>query len=261
MENHEEALLLESALASSAIGHGLAALRSYDFADKGSFFSGMFALTIGIERVLKLIFLINSTENHGTLPTNQELKNIGHDIGRLIEMARWVNAEKALGVDTTKVDDPLCKEIVGLFSSFARSTRYYNLDAITGSANSEEPLAQWDRVVGKEVVKRHHRNTKRHEEELVFADSLAMRGGLVVWHVLEDGTHVRDIRSFVEARVLIETKQKYSVYYALCIVEFCVGVLEALDQRHVMSLCLSEYFRLFNTMDRQAVLRRKKWNP
>lgn len=53
VEMHREGLLLEGALASDALGHGLTALRSHDFADKGRFFSGMFPLTIGLERVLK----------------------------------------------------------------------------------------------------------------------------------------------------------------------------------------------------------------
>ncbi len=147
VEVHREGLLLEGALASDALGHGLTALRSYDFADKGRFFSGMFALTIGLERLLKLVFLISKAEDSGRFPNNKELKDVGHDVGCLITLARSINEDKSLGADTTKVDDELCAAIIELFSRFAKYARYYNLDSMTGSTGSadEEPLAAWPR--------------------------------------------------------------------------------------------------------------------
>lgn len=263
IETNREGLLLEGALASDALGHGITALRSYDFADKGRFFSGMFLLTIGLERLLKLIFLISEAENHGHFPDNKQLKDAGHDIGTLMERARSVNQTNSLEIDTNKIDDELCRKIVDQLSLFAKYTRYYNLDTLTGSKGTakEEPLATWDRVVGVEVVKRHHRKTRRHREALFYGKALAGMPGVVVSHFLEDGTHVTDTSALTEAAVYIETKQKYSLYYTLCIIEFCVEVLEALDQRQVPPIYLYEYFRIFNTLDRKAVLRRKKWNP
>lgn len=150
-----------------------------------------------------------------------------------------------------------------LLSRFARYARYYNFDSMTGSLGSgdEEPLAAWDRVVGTEVVKRHHRRTKRHRKAVAFGNALAGVPGIVVSHVLEDGTHATDTDVLTAAAVTIETKQKYSVYYVLCIVEFCVEVLEALDRRQNRPIYVSECFRVFNTLDRTAVLRRKRWNP
>lgn len=263
VEVHREGLLLEGALASDALGHGLTALRSYDFADKGRFFSGMFALTIGLERVLKLIFLISTAQDNGRFPTNKELKGVGHDVESLVALARSTNEAKSLGVDTAKIDDALCTAIIELLSRFARYARYYNLDSMTGSLGSgdEEPLAAWDRVVGTEVVRRHHRRTKRHRDAVAFGNALAGVPGIVVSHVLEDGTHATDTGVLTTAAVTIETKQKYSVYYVLCIVEFCVEVLETLDRRQNPPIYVSEYFRIFNTLDRAAVLRRKRWNP
>lgn len=79
-------------------------------------------------------------------------------------------------------------------------------------------------------------------------------------HVLEDGTPVTDLASLTKASVLAKTKQKYSVYYTLCVIEFAVKVLETLDRRQSPAIYLFEHFRRFNTLDRKAVLRRKKWN-
>lgn len=259
---HRETLLLEAALASEMLGQGLTALRCYTFADKGRFFGGMFALTVGLERVLKLAWIISKVEEDGRFPTDGELRDVGHNIKDLLGLARTINDAKRLGVDLSKVDDGLCVEIVDLLSAFARHARYYNINALTGSKKpkDEEPLAAWDRVVGVEVVGRHHQNTRRMQESLAFSKKLSDVRGIVVSHVLEDGTHVTDLATLTKASALRETKQKYSVYYTLCIVEFAVEVLEALDRRQTPSIYLFEHFRRFNTLDRKAVLRRKKWN-
>lgn len=262
LEVHRETLLLEAALASEMLGQGLTALRCYTFAEKGLFFAGMFTLTIGLERVLKLAWLVSKVEDDGRFPTNDELKKVGHNIKDLLRLARTINVAKNLGASPSKVDDSLCEKIIDLLSAFARHARYYNLDALTGSTKpkDEEPLAAWDRIVGIEVVSRHHRTTRKMEGSLAFAKAVTDIPGIVVSHVLEDGTHATDLETLTKASVLAGTKQKYSTYYTLCIIEFAVEVLEALDRRQSPPIYLFEHFRRFNTLSRKAVLRRKKWS-
>lgn len=57
--NQLELLGREAELASKTLGTGLTELRKYSFGGFGYFYSGMFSLVIGLERVAKLTLLSN----------------------------------------------------------------------------------------------------------------------------------------------------------------------------------------------------------
>src|SRR5664279_585163 len=141
-----EHLLLESILAGTNIGIGLTAIRRYNFTDKGQFFAGMFGFTIGLERLLKLIVILDYAQTHGAFPANAYLKdNFGHRLNDLFAAARRINELRGSPIDTASINDPLSATIVNVLSTFAKATRYYNLDVITGGARvtDQEPLQQW----------------------------------------------------------------------------------------------------------------------
>jgi hypothetical protein len=71
----ELALLREASMASMSIGVGLTHIRRYDFTQPGYFYSGLFSMTTGIERLLKLILIYDHRLNHhGSFPSNRHLK-------------------------------------------------------------------------------------------------------------------------------------------------------------------------------------------
>jgi len=55
----QELLGREAELAATTVGVGLTELRKYDFATIGRFYSGIFSYTIGIERICKLVLLLD----------------------------------------------------------------------------------------------------------------------------------------------------------------------------------------------------------
>ena len=169
---------------------------------------------------------------------------------------------KGIAVATDKLNDPICNSIISLLSTFAKGTRYYNLNTLAGqdSMPSEEPLAAWDDRVGRPIVERHYRHTEQKRCTLDLAARLDSGRGVCVEHRAEDGSRIDSLASLAAAQVLTDTKQKYSVWYSLCVVEFCVGVLEALDRRQNPVIYIYEFFRSFHTHDRRAALRRKKWD-
>ena len=255
-------ILLEGALASDLLGHSLTALCGYNFEKKGRFYGAMFGLSNGLERVAKLAFILWKIEEKGEPPDNKALKDWSHDVENLYLKLHELNESYDLGVDESKVSDTLCDEIVKHISNFGCSSRYYNLNSITGGTRPDdrEPLAAWDEDIGAELLRRHHRFTKKQKEERAIAEFLENSGGTVVFHTLEDGSSARDLLTFVRAAQFAKTKQKYSVWYVLCVIEFCVEILRALDFCRTPTY-VYEHFQLFHTGDRQATLRRKNWDP
>jgi hypothetical protein len=257
-----DTLLQESILAASAIANGLTSFRRYSFADKGAFFSGLFLFTIGLERILKLIVILDHWQTNGTLPANQELRTFSHGLDALLQKARDVNTCRSLSVDMTDLDDALVTQIVRIITEFAKRSRYYNLDSVSGNATAQvEPLAQWDAAVAAEIVRRHDRPTAARRADLAFAAALRSVRGIVVYHSADDGTRIQDVESLARNAALIETKQKYGTFYLHRLVEFTVALLERLDDGPGTSLGLGEPFRAMSCVPRAMALRRKISRP
>jgi len=259
-EAHRESLLLEASLAASCLGGGLTAIRQYSFADKGRFFAGMFGVTIGLERILKLCIVLEHLLRTGSPPTEKQLKDLGHSLSALLRAVRKVNAECALGVDEAPITESLSERIVDLLTAFAKQARYFNLNVVTGAPTtpSSEPLAAWARDIGEELVRRHYRPSAKGRAELATAASLNGVPGVVVGHVGDDGTSIQEFGDFALQSAVAETKQKYSVFYIHRIALFGIGVLDRLD--HQLNLYLREHFRWLDVTDRAAILRRKRWD-
>jgi hypothetical protein len=71
-------------MASMSIGLGLTNLRRYNFNQAGLFYSSLYLITTGLERLLKIIIIYDHRINNcGKFPNNSQLKNFGHNIGEL----------------------------------------------------------------------------------------------------------------------------------------------------------------------------------
>lgn len=76
---------------------------------------------------MKLIIIQNYRGINNSFPSNGILKNFGHDLVELYETINNLESN-----DGTIVDDELSKWILRFLSEFAKTTRYYNLDTLTG---------------------------------------------------------------------------------------------------------------------------------
>ena len=78
----------EADLAEGSLSVGLTALRNATVADKRQFYSGFFNTTIAIERLMKLIVVVDHMlSNSFVPPTKRELKSYGHNLMTLYQSA------------------------------------------------------------------------------------------------------------------------------------------------------------------------------
>ncbi|WP_421298117.1 hypothetical protein [Aeromonas veronii] len=143
-------LLLEQEgyLISSCLGSGLTALRSAHVHNKGGFYSSLFNLSIGLERLLKAIVIIEHiTANSLSMPSKKQLKNYGHNIEELYDQCVKIAGARGMEFPERNALDPIKKEIICLLSDFAQTTRYHNLDALTSSNVGIDPLEHWGQIV------------------------------------------------------------------------------------------------------------------
>lgn len=154
--------MVESYLVSSSICGGLTALRKCSPHDKGSFYSSFFQLSVGMERLFKIVFILNHMiENDLEKPDFKTLKKLSHNIyelhthcstygGKLLPNFDWkLNWQQDL--------------ILTMLSDFADTSRYYNLDKIVkGKKQSIDPLSLWNEIINS--CFRKHISDKRKEK-------------------------------------------------------------------------------------------------
>lgn len=251
----------ESSLAAMSIGQGLTLIRKYDFVKHGYGSQAFFMLSIGIERLLKLIIIYNYRRiNNNQFPDNKILKKAGHDIKSMYDVAMQIALE--IGeADLYKplVSDPIYTIIVDFLTDFAHNSRYYNLDSLTGNPNNtDEPVRSWNEKINKLIVERHYKDNPR---KIAYKESLTKiaQPHFIVSFNNEQGKEINNLKDFYIEGLTVDVKQKYSMFYVYCIARFLSNLLWNLDKN--LFPLVSEYFKDFRISDDSYVRRLKVWNP
>ncbi len=138
----------EGFLISSCLGRGLTDLRSAHVHNKGAFYSSLFNLSIGMERLLKALVIIEHiATNNLSVPTKNKLKSYGHNIQELYDQCVKIANARSVAVPDRHSLNPIQKEIISLLSDFAQTTRYFNLDGLNPSHVGRDPLDHWGQIV------------------------------------------------------------------------------------------------------------------
>ena len=256
-------LLREASLSSMAIGTGLTYIGRYDFAEYGYFYSGLQSLCVGIERLLKLILIYDyRLINQGQFPANKYLKPFGHNLTDLIAKARLINQAHSTNVeDNFLSDDELYQKIISMMTDFALSSRYYNLDYLSGGQPSGvEPLQRWDEEICSAILNRHHvrssDNFQQNNDLATFFDSFS-----VTRFTHENGDEIATAFDQLAEGDESVTKQLYSKVYLFAIVRFLSRLHAELEYKGAFLPYLREFFATFLIEDEEHVLEKASWNP
>ncbi|MDO9101265.1 MAG: hypothetical protein Q7J20_10845 [Candidatus Nitrotoga sp.] len=159
----------EGYLISSCLGIGLTELRKADVHNKGAFYTALFNLSIGIERLLKAIVIIDHMLNNSlSIPTKNELKSYGHNIVELYDACFKIgNSRQCLIPSRTHLDET-DQRLLLLISNFACTTRYHNLDALNASQRGPDPLVHWNEIISTNLY--NDIPTKQKEKILTQAN-------------------------------------------------------------------------------------------
>lgn len=254
----------EGALFRSCLCSGFATLRHANPGDKGSYYSAFFQLSIGIERMMKLVFIIRHMAEHDlNTPTAADLKALGHDLRGIY---------RALGLDLpqggVESSSSVHSQILDFLTEFAKSTRYHNLDTLANGKRTRDPLDEFNRifirVVSDDVDRRLLQNLS--EEAQWAAEALHNHVG-VIGHGL-DGSLI----SLPNALMLGPLHEAGIPLVIWKIYEILAPVRDALDlatdhphqtNRRVLgakaAVPFMNDFQDFLWNDRQGVLVRDEW--
>lgn len=263
------AMQREAQLAAEQIAQGVTALGRANHAQTGLYTQAFFGLSIGMERLGKLIFVADhAIQNGGTFPTNDGLKKICHNLGVLFStcetIAHRVDAGRSFA---PRPAEPVHRGIEEVLSEFATRSRYYNLNYLAGAAGSQQdPIALWWERVATPILAGHYSKNQRKQDESdgafvkqVFGDSA------MVLHSTESGEPLRDLSAMYTQGRATAVVQKYGRLHTLQIVRWLASILYELahhgayEKRIEALLGLNEPFILFYNED-ELLRRRKRWS-
>ena len=157
------AIALEAKLTRQLCGAGLTAISRANYADgMGEYYTAFFSLSVGIERLAKLILCVEHYMNNaGAFPLEKEMRAYGHKIERLITQIKSIQGNRSIKLKFGMADDLICEEIVRFLDVFsdAKRGRYANLAALINPNFDarNEPIALWYERVGQTILDKHFR--------------------------------------------------------------------------------------------------------
>lgn len=138
----------EGHLISSCLALGLTELRAANVHNKGAFYSSLLNISVGMERLMKAIIIMQHMLNNDLLaPTKNQLKNYGHNIIELYDECVKISISNKVKLPNRRSLNNTNQKLLELLSDFAQTTRYHNLDALSTQQAGKDPLEHWGKIM------------------------------------------------------------------------------------------------------------------
>jgi len=267
MYNREFKLLAqEGHLTMASLLGGLNSIRkaNIDENHRGLFYSGLFELATGLERLFKIVLILDhKIKNKCQTPTNNELKKFGHDTEKLY--AKCVECVAAYPIPSGLELNGQQERILSVLAKFAKGSRYYNLDELTEKYTNDDPINLWLSVINEHIWElRSDVRARLEQKALAFSEQNGLANR---WQQNINGEWI----TMFEFYYLLNATEKANGHIAWSIIDllrpfyevlryqtFYIGKLNSeLDSpNEVPHMC--EFFPFFLT-PKSVVLRKKRW--
>lgn len=228
---HREASLVGQLLGSGATSLGRASYGS----GFGDYYTAFFGLSIGLERLAKLILVADhAIENGGALPDQNKVRKFGHDLRRLQGKVEAIRSKHSITVEEDVTKDNLCSSIVACLDSFAAASkgRYANFEVIgnPGFDPQNEPVNKWWLEVVEPILDKHYRGKHAEAKARSRAKLVASTFGDVatVRFTDENGNQLNDLEAASERSSQNAIAQKYGRFHTLRVVRWFAIILDQL---------------------------------
>ena len=252
----------EGYLISSSLTIGLSELRSAHVHNKGAFYASLFNLSVGFERLLKAIVIIDHMlDNQLKTPTKTQLKARGHNIADLYDECERIGVIRSSIIPARTSLEAIESELLQLLSDFARTTRYHNLDALSTSNTSFDPLTKLNQILFTIVATDVPRKQKILKQANIVANQID-DATFTLMHGLDQSPLTTS--DALSLPVLHEKAVRFAVLRFIKLLSPIKDLLraishEAYDLGPVPAFPQMHEFLEWLWDDREYVLRKKKW--
>jgi len=254
----------EGYLISSCLATGLTELRVANVHNKGAFYSALFNLSVGMERLLKSIIIMEHMLNNNLAsPTKKQLKNYGHNIAELYDTAFTIANNHGIPLPSRAEIDIINQDILTLLGDFAQTTRYHNLDSLNTSQTKKDPLIHWSEIILSILSK----DVSKKQQTKILNQANAIASSMGNTFTIMQGLDKQPL-STEEALALPglhDQAAKYAVFRVVDILSPMRDLISELSRyankfgRSSPSFPQMQEFLEWLWNDKQYVLRKKRW--
>ncbi|MFY9329937.1 MAG: hypothetical protein WAO76_18255 [Georgfuchsia sp.] len=160
----------EGLLAQACLCNGLTALRRANLGDKkGLFYSAFFELSIGFERTMKLVLILDHMARNNLIPPDSKtVEDFGHKLLSLFDAAKAVCATHGMNSLDDFDADSLTIRILSFLDHFAHpGGRYSNINKLTGHRHQAmaDPIIQWGEIANR-IIREHATPKERQRADV-----------------------------------------------------------------------------------------------
>jgi hypothetical protein len=258
----QEGTLIEASLAS-----GLTSIRTANPGHKGNYYSAFFQLSIGVERLLKVVLILDHMAANGlATPSRKVLRDFGHD---LVDLHRQVAAAPSVaGALESPASGSVEEALLHFLSDFAKTTRYHNLDALTSSQAPIDPLAQYSQIFTRVLSEDVNRRKLQQINDTASGLAAITEAHLSVLGRDLDGRMISQQGAF-QLGPLHSAGTPFVVLHLYALLQPIRTAMERSSDAAQMinhqvrpgiaAVPFMEEFLVFLTFDRATVLRKRRW--
>ena len=171
MGKHSEKFMLllnEGHLVAEILAHGVSCINKTSKNRHSLYYQVFFNLSIGFERLLKLILITHKIYRNEDVSYDY-IKKLGHKLKTLQQdVLKITELYYPLSFDENRISLPIHSAIINELNEFANRTRYHNLDKL-GQENTINPIESWEkniiRYIRKNDIKRY--SLSKYDKEVV----------------------------------------------------------------------------------------------
>lgn len=261
----------EGLLAQACLCNGLTALRRANLGDKkGLFYSAFFELSIGFERVLKLVLILDHMARNKLVPPDSKtVEDYGHKLRSLFDATKAVCATHGVTALETFQADSLPIVILGFLDDFAHpGGRYSNINKLTGHKHQAmaDPIVQWGEIANR-IIREHATPKERQRAQLNGQMASAAFGGAAASLISDMNQQQMDVALLHVRASELDTAAKHAIYALVTLIAALRDVIDSLcdsawtaNPPGKASLAevpdMKEFFQ-FAWADRQYVMRKR----
>ena len=259
----------ECNFANDILNSGVELIRKANFQDKGLYYQAFTCLSVGLERLMKLIIILDNYLQHNQLYTKNELKNIGHDISNLY--SKCINIGNNRNIDKKYSDpDEIYKKIIDILSEFANlgeQNRYYNLNYISLANNKtfslpKDTTCKWVEQIDYYIYNNKVSEKKKIdiEQQNMFWGQMLNEGALILFEA-EDNSKINNGLLYMAHKSRQIACQGFRVLFVAQIIRYLSRVLSHISDKlksiHPQDIpYLNEYFIIYRNDDN--ILKKRK---
>jgi len=255
----------EGFLIGSTLALGLTELRAAHVQNKGAFYSALLNLSVGFERLLKAMVIIDHMlKNQLSAPSKKELQQRGHNVVELCDECATIALERGMEPVAFENLDYIDQALLTLLSDFAKVTRYHNLDALSASQSGSDPLREWSRII-LEILREDA--TQREKQKVVAQGAFVAQAidgmTITIMHGLDQAP--LSTSQAITLPGLHQCAVKYAVYRLVRIIARYREIIGALsEQAYTLGLDVPPFPQMNEFLqwawdDRAYALRKKRW--